>query len=526
MLLGGLPAAAASGVSIGLQPQSPTYPEYSVATYTVEAYGDNLKCTWYLDFQGETYNISDTSGSAKPWEWYAGETYGASKDGNKFQYFFGGIGAELDGAEIYCKIKSGNKTVTSDKAIISIGGDAMPPETRVAPSMTVMQGDMLDLYCYAVSPDGSSLNYTWYETSTGKLYDIIAVNRGSETNDTLRCDTSEIGTRYYVCMVTTSVGGSAYTSVIPVTVTEPEIIDPPEITTENLPEAEVGEEYSVKIKCTDENAEFNIYYNPGKNNDFEKTGLMLSSSGKISGTPEKAGTYEFCVCASGEGGEDYMTYKLTVKEHVHEYSEWMITTEPTCTESGQKLRECNCGNEDREDIPAAGHSWDEDGDVLICTVCGKTISQLITATDTVSESDASESDENAGALLSDNTPSQKEENKGMPWWGILLIALGAAAVGVGVTYVIFLKNNGGSGNYYTRDDSRRRNYGREPYDRGNYGRGQDGYDDGQYGCDEYEDGSYDDGGYDNSPRSSYGNDSYGRNGYRPDSNGRRNNNRR
>lgn len=50
---------------------------------------------------------------------------------------------------------------------------------------------------------------------------------------------------------------------------------------------------------------------------------------------------------------------ITVKAHTHSYGEWMVTTQPTCTEEGIKLRECDCGREERESVPAAGHSWDE-----------------------------------------------------------------------------------------------------------------------------------------------------------------------
>ena len=41
--------------------------------------------------------------------------------------------------------------------------------------------------------------------------------------------------------------------------------------------------------------------------------------------------------------------------HVHEYGEW-TTTEATCTKDGVKLRYCECGEEERETIPATGHS--------------------------------------------------------------------------------------------------------------------------------------------------------------------------
>ena len=151
---------------------------------------------------------------------------------------------------------------------------------------------------------------------------------------------------------------------------------------------------------------------------------------------------------------------------------------------------------------------------MTCTVCGKTDSKTISATDAVSEGDASASDKNAGALLPTNKPTQKNENKGMPWWGILLIAVGAAGVGVGATYMVLLKNN--RGNYYTGDGYRRQNYAREPYGRNNYGRGQESYNDSQYGYDDYAD---------NGEQRGYDNRQYDRNRYRPDNNGRRNNGR-
>ena len=63
-----IPALAAPPEPVIIrQPQNPVYPEYSVAEYSVTVYGTNLRCTWYLQYDGKTYNISDTEGSAKPW---------------------------------------------------------------------------------------------------------------------------------------------------------------------------------------------------------------------------------------------------------------------------------------------------------------------------------------------------------------------------------------------------------------------------------------------------------------------------
>ena len=231
MVVGMLPmtaleANAATEPVITQQPQNPEYPEYSLAEYSVTVYGENLTCTWYMHFEGKEYNISDTSVGVQPWEPYAGETYGArsQKNGNSttFTYRFDGIGKELDGSYVYAKIEDGHFEITSDKAhIIVTDGTAQPPKINVPAGMTVSKGEVLDLYCSATAPGDAKLTYLWHETSTGRLEDIIAINRGAETGDTLRCDTSTAGTRYYVCWVGTSDGGSAYSSVIPVTVEAP-----------------------------------------------------------------------------------------------------------------------------------------------------------------------------------------------------------------------------------------------------------------------------------------------------------------
>jgi len=308
-----IPAVAApEGPVITLQPQNYTYPEYSVALYTVKATGTNLRTTWYLSYEGKTYNLSDNTNGIEPWEAYAGETYGASADG--FSWHFGGIEAGLNGAEIWCVIEDGHYDVTSDRAIITVQGDAMPPEiTDIPAEVTVKKGESVDLRCIARSTDGSQLEYLWYETFSGKLPEIKAM-LPEETGDFITPSTKEVGTRYYVCGISTSKGGNAYSSVVKVTVTEAAAQEDITITTKSLPKAEAGKKYEATLSCNDPNATFSLYYNPGKANDFEKTGLTLEESGKITGTPAKAGSYSFTLCASGDAGEDYMTYTLVVEE--------------------------------------------------------------------------------------------------------------------------------------------------------------------------------------------------------------------
>ncbi len=393
---------AATKPVITQQPQNPTYNEYAVAGYSVTVSGDNLKCKWFMCFNGTEYNISDVGDVSQPWEGYAGASYGGTHNTNgkftTFTYYFNGIGKELNGCYIYAVIDDGSNTVTSQKAYISVVENGKtPPATNVPPSMEVFKGDVLDLYCQAMAHDGSKLSYLWYETSTGKLQDIIAINRGSEESDTLRVDTGSCGTRYYVCGVKTANGGSAYTSVIPVTVIEKKTeVVPPQITTKVLQEGTAGQKYSIKLSCTDKAATFKIYENPDKINDFKKTGMSLTPQGTIEGTPTKAGVYTFTVCATGKNGTGYMTYVLTVKDVETKQAE----TEETTVQD--------------ESSESAG-----------------IIEESMTETDAVEST----------TDITDATDKEQEQNeyekeKGMPWWGIALIALAAAGVGVGGTIVV------------------------------------------------------------------------------------------
>ena len=316
LLLGtALPAfAAGPEPKITLQPQNAAFPEYSVASFTVKATGENLSCTWYIEYNGKTYNMSDNRNPQEPWEGYAGESYGGvQEDSGTFTWFFSGIGAELSGAKIWAVIEDGHYDVASEKAIITVQGSTLPPKIIDVPSaVSFNQGAEGVIRCVAASQDDSQLSYIWYETTTGKLQDIRAIEP-EEDCDFLFVDTSKPGTRYYVCGIFTSKGGMAYSNVIAVTV-RAVAVDPPQIKTKTLPDATVGKAYKVKLECTDKNAEFNVYYNPGHKNEFGDTNLYMADNGELSGTPKTAGTYTFTICAGGEGGEDYMEYTLKVKE--------------------------------------------------------------------------------------------------------------------------------------------------------------------------------------------------------------------
>ena len=381
--------AAPEGPVITMQPQSPNYPEYSVAIYTVKATGTNLTATWYIEYQGKTYNASQIGGTMQPWEAYAGESYGAKKlDDNTFCFVFEGIEEELSGAEIWCEIEDGHYNVVSQVGHITVGNYGSPPEILSIPaSITVKRGEEAEIRCIAKSSDGSQLNFLWYETGTGKFEDMQAIDRGAETGDYMFCDTRTTGTRYYVCGITTSGGGMAYSSMVEVNVVaETTTAAAPKIQTEKLPNAVVGTQYSVQLKCTDPDAEFFPYYNPGTQNDLEEgSWLGLNIDGWLMGTPTKAGTYSFSVCAMGAGGEDYGVYTLTVveadsQETTESTTGTTQTTEPTTTEL-----------------------------------------------------------ENVTTPTTEPTTQTEQPEKATPWWVLVLVGLGAAGIGVGVAVILIKK---------------------------------------------------------------------------------------
>jgi len=405
-----VPAAAASAPVITLQPQSYHYPEYSVAVYTVEATGEHLTATWYLKYEGKTYTLSDNTNAAEPWEGYAGENYGPMEEGpNTFSWFFGGIEAGLNGAEIWCVLEDGHYDVESAHAVITVQGSVLPPQILKLPTaLTAKRGEEAELRCVAKSNSEAQLAFQWYETATGKLPDIRAID--GEDGDYIFLNTETAGTRYYVCCVTSTDGGMVYSSVVPVTVTDGTPAgDIPTFLTKSLPKGYVGEDYGFILETDQHDAVFTVSYNPGGANDFEKTGLSLSMEGMLMGKLTKAGTYTFTVCVSNDYGEDYGVLTLEVAE--------APAVEPTT----------DAPSEDPTTATDTAPSEDP-----------------TTATDTAPSQPDSQPTESAPgeAPTQPQSPVQTPEAaEGFPWWGYLLIALVAAGAGIGVAILLVKKKS-------------------------------------------------------------------------------------
>ena len=233
------PVIAADVPVISSQPQNLRWPEGETAYYTVKAEGDpgheKYVYQWYIIYDGVIYNASSWKAS-DPWIKYTDPYSGMGVGTVGSSFYISGIKSGLDGAEIYCIVKTPDNSAFEESAhaVIMVGPYTMftPPEITVPSHVKCRQDEDVELTCEArctsgnVGNYGDFLNYTWYQSYTGRLQDISAVNRGAETSAAFHPDTSVPGIYYYVCSVEDPGEGTmtnmSYSSVITLEVTEKE----------------------------------------------------------------------------------------------------------------------------------------------------------------------------------------------------------------------------------------------------------------------------------------------------------------
>lgn len=257
----------------------------------------------------------------------------------------------------------------------------------------------------------------------------------------------------------------------------------PEITTKSLPNGIVGQAYYQKLECTDSDVVFSLF------RSSLPDGLYLTQHGEIEGTPAKAGFWHVVVMATPEAGEDYATtkeYDIEITEPEPEYTlEIMEVPDKLTYTAGEKLdmtglwvriytpdgfidsRDGKNLTYSQKELVTLGEqkiklTYQDAFEFFIVTVVAAP-EEKPTEPDTKptdpSEPDASEPTEpdvaeptkpsesekpsyNTDTPATGTTPSSDQEsqnNEAMPWWGVLLIALGAAGAGVGVTIMILKK---------------------------------------------------------------------------------------
>lgn len=168
------------------------------------------------------------------------------------------------------------------------------------------------------------------------------------------------------------------------------------------------------------------------------------------------------------GAESEPTYSRLIRVefyennpvHIHSFGQWMVTTEPTCEESGIKTRECDCGVTERAEVPAVGHNWDAgtitreptpkaDGEkTYSCLVCKATMTEPVKYSGSLEgdndEKSSVEPEKDMSTDLKDDHEKNAEHNSpveserfSFPWWIVAVIA--AAVIGGGVLAIVLIR---------------------------------------------------------------------------------------
>lgn len=186
--------------------------------------------------------------------------------------------------------------------------------------------------------------------------------------------------------------------------------------------------------------------------------------------PEKLGVKWFCYAAWNVVGglESDPTYSRLIRvefyknrsAHTHSFGKWMLTTKPTCTETGIKTRECDCGVTERAEVTAVGHNWDEgtitrepspksDGEkTYSCLVCKATMTEPVKYSGSLESDDVERSsvepDKDRSTDLKENSENSTEQTSptesdkfSFPWWIVAIIA--AVVIGVGVLAIVLIR---------------------------------------------------------------------------------------
>ena len=91
-----------------------------------------------------------------------------------------------------------------------------------------------------------------------------------------------------------------------------------------------------------------------------KSSITTSTSEKITTTNEDTPTTTTQEIITTTQEEITTTTQENITtEHIHEYSEWQITKNPTCIEDGIEERICSCGETETRTVDALGHNYSD-----------------------------------------------------------------------------------------------------------------------------------------------------------------------
>ena len=127
--------------------------------------------------------------------------------------------------------------------------------------------------------------------------------------------------------------GTLYSKTFTVPGGEPATI--PEITTKELPDGTVGEDYYQRLTCSDPDVVYSLF------RSSLPDGLYLTQHGEIEGIPEKAGFWHVVIMVTPEAGEAYAAtaeFEITIHEPGPQYALEILEVPDKVTYiSGEKL---------------------------------------------------------------------------------------------------------------------------------------------------------------------------------------------
>lgn len=271
-------------------------------------------------------------------------------------------------------------------------------------------------------PASGELHYLWYRSDTEDLAMLTPLANASEACYRLP-EPDEPCVAWYLCQVWVSENGenSQTTFSRPIRVEykapEMEIVSPPKKLV--YTSGEKLDLTGMHVRLYVDNGYVDLYN--GDKLDITKNPLTTVGEQKIA------------VRFKGAFDVFIVTVKEAPTHTTHTFSNWMVTAEPTCSQVGQRVRECECGVTEKEDIPALEHAWDEgsktdEGMLYTCTLCKETKTEEV-------KENATTPNKRPGKNTNDSDKTDKEvdedenDKESVPVWALVLIGVAAMAVG-------------------------------------------------------------------------------------------------
>ncbi|MDD6263080.1 MAG: bacterial Ig-like domain-containing protein [Clostridiales bacterium] len=282
--------------------------------------------------------------------------------------------------------------------------------------------DPMVFFADASSPDGGTLEYLWYSTTQNDISTIYAI---LDATDDYYSPPVKEGVVYY-CYAVWNVKNGLRSSPVYSRLIRMEYIDdtpvPSQLEISQTPNKLV---YSCGEALDLTGLKVRVWLSDGYLDLYDGANVEVST-----GSTDDKGYQTVQVTYQNSKG---FVYSFFTVQYNHSFGSWKTTAEPTCTENGQKSRECVCGYTEHADIAATGHHWD-DGKIttnptetstgvktFTCTLCKATrteeIPVLASSSETSSETiateaagtNASSAEDESEATEAAGTPAAGEE---------------------------------------------------------------------------------------------------------------------